>query len=71
MNNKFDILLFNKNKEINELFITKYNKKSISDNIDKDKIDYSTNKTLSAINNELERKYKSSKKYKNSIQEKI
>lgn len=68
INNKFNLLISNKTNEINEIYLTKFNKKFINNHDDIDKIDYTTNKTISNINKELDRKYKLSKKYKNSIQ---
>lgn len=62
LNNTFDLLILEKNKEVDNLLLLK-NKKVIKDK-DKDSIDFLTKKTINKINDEIEKKLKASKSYK-------
>lgn len=64
LNNTFDLLILEKNKEVDNLLLLK-NKKVIKDkDKDKDSIDFLTKKTINKINDEIEKKLKASKSYK-------
>ena len=66
----FNIMIANKNKEVEEKFLLKTKKMRDSlqqeDITPVDTIDYITKKTIYKINAEKDRKYKASKAYKNS-----
>ena len=63
INERFEIMINKKLKEIEESFNLKKEKKKMTV-ADPAKIDYYSKQTINAINTELDRKYKSSKAYK-------
>lgn len=58
----FNIILNNKNKEVEDILISKNKKMKVTLKIDQ--LDYASKKTINLIENEKIRKYKSSKAYK-------